>query len=453
MSKVIKERKNRSYTIDDAIELAESRGGKCLSSNYFNPNRKLNWECYIGHKFSSTFNSVFYNETWCPKCIVYVSEEICRNVMETLFETYFIKRRPEWLGGLELDGYNEELNIAFEYDGEQHHKFIKHFHRTEDNFKAQQARDAEKNILCEKEGIILIRIPYTVRNPDIADYIRNQLIEKDIEIPNDIEIDYKMFTDIYTPNINKYQRVKKIIEDRGMELLDDVYISSRDKMQIKCQNDHLFERTPDMIYALEACPQCQKYGPNTIGSIKERARKYGYECLDNEYIDVHGKLNFRCNRGNHTFISNINTIYVMTYQNLSWCRHCRKIDSGRSNADKLRKVYKIAEDHGGKCLETEFIDRKTPMRFECAKKHNFLSTASHIVSGAWCHSCKTGKHDIQDMNTMVAKYDGVCISTEYVNTTTNLDWKCKKGHIFSRKPQYIRAGKGFCMKCKENGDE
>ena len=451
MSKVIKERKNRSYTIDDAIELAESRGGKCLSSNYFNPNRKLNWECYIGHKFSSTFSSVFYNGTWCAKCVVYVSEEICRNIFETLFETKFIKCRPEWLGGLELDGYHEELNIAFEYDGKQHHKFMKHFHKTEDDFKAQQARDAEKDMLCEKEGIILIRIPYTVRNPDIADYIRNQLIEKDIEIPNDIEIDYKMFTDIYTPNINKYQRVKKIIEDRGMELLDDVYISSHDKMRIKCAKGHIFERVPDTIYVVEGCPECRKR--NTLEGVRERAHEYGYVCLNDKYIDLFTIMQFRCNRGNHEFSINMNTVYVMMNKNLSWCRHCRKIDNGNSNSDKLKKICEAVEKYGGKCLETEFIDYKTPMRFECAKKHQFTTAAKNISIGAWCHSCKTGKHDIQDMNTMVAEYDGMCVSTEYVNMTTNLDWKCKRGHIFSRKPQYIRAGKGFCMKCKENGDE
>ena len=43
---------------------------------------------------------------------------------------------PRWLVNprtkrrLELDMYSEVHRLAFEYDGEQHHQYIPHFHRT-----------------------------------------------------------------------------------------------------------------------------------------------------------------------------------------------------------------------------------------------------------------------------------------------------------------------------------
>lgn len=56
---------------------------------------------------------------------------------------------------LELDGYCEELGIAFEYDG-------KHFHRNGMNdLLEQMTRDDRTNDLCKKNGISLIRIPHT----------------------------------------------------------------------------------------------------------------------------------------------------------------------------------------------------------------------------------------------------------------------------------------------------
>lgn len=39
--------------------------------------------------------------------------------MQIYFDVTFKKCKPKWLERLELDGYNEELKLAFEYDGQQ----------------------------------------------------------------------------------------------------------------------------------------------------------------------------------------------------------------------------------------------------------------------------------------------------------------------------------------------
>lgn len=55
---------------------------------------------------------------------------------------------------------NNELIELIEYDGEQHFKSVEYFGGKE-RFKKQQEVDERKNEYCKKQGIKLIRIPYT----------------------------------------------------------------------------------------------------------------------------------------------------------------------------------------------------------------------------------------------------------------------------------------------------
>lgn len=56
------------------------------------------------------------------------------------------------------------LKCVIEYDGEQHFKFVKHWHGDEEGFKLQQLRDKIKTDYCKDHNIKLIRIPYTDYN-------------------------------------------------------------------------------------------------------------------------------------------------------------------------------------------------------------------------------------------------------------------------------------------------
>lgn len=109
----------------------------------------------------------------------------CRRVMQKLFDKPFYKSRPQFLNNpvtfgtnnLELDCYNEELKLAVEYDGAQHFKFIPHFHKTKEGFMNQRYRDYMKDQMCKENGIVLIRVPYTVKIPDIESFLIGKLKE------------------------------------------------------------------------------------------------------------------------------------------------------------------------------------------------------------------------------------------------------------------------------------
>lgn len=78
------------------------------------------------------------------------------------------KSRPAWLKNpttkrnLELDMYNEEHRIAFEYDGAQHDVYTPHYHSSPYHFEYRRLLDRLKDTLCKQERVTLIRIPYTL---------------------------------------------------------------------------------------------------------------------------------------------------------------------------------------------------------------------------------------------------------------------------------------------------
>lgn len=107
----------------------------------------------------------------------------CRKVLENLFRKPFSKDRPDFLrnpvtGGdfnLELDCFNPQEKIAVEYNGVQHYKYIPYFHKNREAFMNQKYRDHMKREMCQKNGILLIEVPYTVKIPDIQNYLVTEL--------------------------------------------------------------------------------------------------------------------------------------------------------------------------------------------------------------------------------------------------------------------------------------
>jgi len=58
----------KKLTIKEMQEIAESRGGKCLSEKYVNWKTKLLWECKCEYQWEAIPNNI-KRGTWCPKCV------------------------------------------------------------------------------------------------------------------------------------------------------------------------------------------------------------------------------------------------------------------------------------------------------------------------------------------------------------------------------------------------
>lgn len=117
------------------------------------------------------------------KKFVSKGERICCETMQQLYGLPFTSSRPEWLinsetgRSLELDCYNEELQIAVEYNGEQHYKWPNFTNQSYDQFIEQVRRDQYKTRMCQQHNVYLITVPYNVKHNKIHEYIISHLPE------------------------------------------------------------------------------------------------------------------------------------------------------------------------------------------------------------------------------------------------------------------------------------
>lgn len=107
----------------------------------------------------------------------WVSESILFQIIKKLFPHSIIFRhhRPEWLERLELDVYVSDLNLAFEYQGQQHFKAIKAWGGEKALIDLKE-RDKRKAMICKEKGIKLIYINYY--EPLTEDYVLEKVRNK-----------------------------------------------------------------------------------------------------------------------------------------------------------------------------------------------------------------------------------------------------------------------------------
>lgn len=136
---------------------------------YFNAKTKVCIICPTHGDFYQTPNGHLSGKG-CPKC---KQSHLENSTMQILAENdikFEYQKRFKWLGKQSLDFYLPEYNIAIECQGEQHFKFCKYFHKTNENFKKSQQLDVIKKKLCDKNGIKLFEI---INKEDLLNIIKS----------------------------------------------------------------------------------------------------------------------------------------------------------------------------------------------------------------------------------------------------------------------------------------
>ena len=440
---IITAKRMRKHTLKEISDIAKKRGGKCLSKKYVNWHKKLKWQCKEGHIWEASFSNISRG-TWCPVCSYGLSERICRKFFEIIFNKKFPISRPKWLKigkrtFLHLDGYNEELKLAFEYHGKQHYEDIGIYNNILNLDKRKEYDNIKRN-LCKKNLITLIEIPYTVEYEDMDEYIVSKCKEKRIMVPTlTKKLDHKLF-DVYSPK--KLFEMQELAKMRNGRCLSKSYINNSTNLSWECNNNHNWEATPANIKKGTWCPVCAEKNKGAsqrlnIEHVQLIAKSFNGKCLSQEYKNARTKLKWQCSKGHifESILSNIKKGY--------WCREC----SGKRPLLSIKKLKKLAKKRNGKCLSKEYLSNKTKLKWQCSKGHTWLALPSQVKKGTWCPVCAGNlKLSIKQMQILANRKNGKCLSQEYKNARTKLKWQCSKGHIFESTPDRIQQSR-WCPKC------
>jgi hypothetical protein len=432
--------------MDEIQEIAKMKGGRCLSKEYADPDAKLKWQCAEGHIWEASLPNV-KKATWCPICSQGRNERFCRAFFEIIFERKFPKVRPKWLISsrghrMELDGYCEELRLAFEYQGRQHYEYKHHFYK-DSSFDQRKKDDERKRTICKENGIVLIEVPYIVDLEDMHRFIIEECKKRDIDVRNITRaIDHKIF-EIYSPH--KLKEMQEIANMRQGRCLSEKYIDSQTKLKWQCEKGHTWEAIPNSIKRGTWCPKCgiQKMADaqrSNIEDMQKIARSGGGECLSTSYINNNTRLKWQCKNGH---------IWEATPGNIKsgkWCPRC--IGRGATIED----MRKIAGSKGGKCLSEGYIDSNTNLTWQCEKGHIWQATPANVKRKTWCPFCAAKARGskqlltIEEMREIAKKRGGKCLSEKYINANTKLKWQCKKGHRWEAIPSSIKT-RTWCPTC------
>ena len=140
-------------------------------------NNKAWWICKDNYKHEWESCVSDRHNNGCPYCSHYKSEEETRMIFENITGKAFPKKKSIFANNRwELDGYNDELKIAFEQQGIQHYEYLPHFHRDGIvDLQHQQERDESKRKQCIELGIRLIEVSYLLTGTKKEIYIQSQL--------------------------------------------------------------------------------------------------------------------------------------------------------------------------------------------------------------------------------------------------------------------------------------
>lgn len=343
---------------------------------------------------------------------------------------------------MHLDGYNKELNVAFEYQGSQHSKYTPYFHKTMERFVQDQKYDESKAEQCKEQGINLVKVPFSVKVDEMEKYIRNQAKQLGIKTAmNSDKIDYKNFQ--YNTG-NKLKQMQELAKSRGGKLLSKKYINAHTDLKWQCKDGHIWSANPNNIKNNAKpdgtkgnwCPKCVQRKKYTIDEVKKFAQTKGGECISDTYERSQGILKWRC-KNNHEF----NASFFNVNTKGGWCQECKK--------DNLFQKYKdIAKERGGKCLSEKYNGTHSKLSWMCDKGHKWSTTPNSIKGGSWCPECVVHpKYTVEHMKDLAKSYGGECLSEKYLGVKVPLKWRCSNGHEWEKTPNSIKRNKKWCDEC------
>lgn len=160
-----------------------------------------------------------------------------------------------------------------------------------------------------------------------------------------------------------YDFVKQKFLDSGFELLEDTYINKKQKLRVKCKNEHIFAITFDSFYyAKNGCSTCSQKKKHTLEEVKKEFENFGYVLLSDSYKDNKQKLEYKCEEGH------LNSMRFNDFKSGYRCPTCMNSKGETMICNILDKLHiNYSKEH---CFKDCVI--KKPARFDFFVENKYI---------------------------------------------------------------------------------
>lgn len=434
----------------------------------------------------------------CPECSkkTFVGQERVRLIFEHHFNKKFPSSRPNWLINpltgkrLELDGYCEELKIAFEYQGRQHFSNDTEFGG---DFENQKQRDIYKKELCLKHGVnlVIINQPRFYDPEKFFNSVKDNCSYQGVLLTatsNDIN-----FNHINDENslVKKYNDFSDFVKEKGYTLISTSLSTMEDLLNFSCKEGHIFKLKASTFktmintekYRDEPCLECHNkvsFSPkkNVIHSsqedgllkAQEAAKHLHFTLLSTEYNNINEPLQWKCSHG-HIFHKSYRQI--LRNQTGEYCDSCKEqklshpkpLQSFLTIESKVLKTKSgiikdvswlkdFSNKHNLTLMEENYLGDNIKHSFKCNNNHLFTSTISNLLdkekrNSIMCIECSNKIITIETCKKFAENNNLVCLENEYKNVNTIMKWQCSHGHIFEKNYRSFLRSKTqkYCPDC------
>jgi hypothetical protein len=184
------------------------------------------------------------------------------------------------------------------------------------------------------------------------------------------------------------------------------------------------------------------------------AAALGGRCLSTQYTNNAVHLEWECAQGHRWFAA------PREVKKGVWCRSCKVGGKAAANLDRLESLVAM---RGGHCLATRRDGVFEEIVLKCASGHRWITTPTSIRRGRWCPVCAVHEkasrrvsqgerrriRQLAHADHLAVARGGRCLSPEYVNAQTRLEWRCAAGHHWYARLRNVVRG-NWCAVCAQN---
>jgi hypothetical protein len=428
--------------------LARERGGRLLDGQSFMDNKtSLLFEDAGGNSFSATATFLF-SGGWSPHEGTY-SEHACRQAFEHLFSRSFPSRWDVVVQSsgakLQLDGFCEELGVAFEYQG--------HWHAVD---AALQARDREKASACAAKNILLVCVDAFDNNKKHeSDYVLKHVLaalKKSFNasprlLPKLNEEPFGIDFSAISHSVRHLRQLEDYIalhHPGGRLVPGQSFRGSRVKMDFQDADGRVFSAVPNSILS-------GSWSPFEAGQVSDK------DWQMQRLVQVAQGFGGQVEPG-QTYVNDKTKIWLVDKAGNRFQKTPSDLKQGRWSPFEAGRIYdpvaqmerleKIAQSRGGSLVPGQtYKGASIKLEFEDAAGRRFWMRPSHILDGVWSPA-EAGQnrdplHWMGVLAERAAEHDCELVPGQtYQNAKTRMWFREKaSGEVFSQSMDAIKQGR------------